>query len=123
MNVGKRVIKNPLKWQPNDFDGWGRGQGIGKIVESPEGFEDVIDVKWPGGRCFENDDQIIIENEKGEFWIHISHEEVQNLHHMKKEEADHHFEMYYGWKSEMFEHVLLMEESTRPTLILALKEA
>ncbi|MDB5312408.1 MAG: hypothetical protein JWO38_6610 [Gemmataceae bacterium] len=33
--VGDRVANNPTTWLPNDFDSWGRGQGIGVVVESP----------------------------------------------------------------------------------------
>lgn len=53
--VGEYVKKNPETWQPNEFDSWGRGVGVGQIVEPP--FEMVngqVDVRWPGGRCFEN---------------------------------------------------------------------
>jgi hypothetical protein len=53
-SVGDKVIKNPAHWEPNDFDGWGRGEGTGEVVEPP--FElpvDEVDVRWPAGRCFE----------------------------------------------------------------------
>ena len=53
-HVGERVIKNPAEWRPNAFDSWGRGQGIGVVVESPIPLgPDEVDVRWPGGRCFE----------------------------------------------------------------------
>jgi hypothetical protein len=53
--VGDRVIKNPATWIPNDFDAWGRGQGVGVVVEPPFAVEDLseVDVCWPNGRCFE----------------------------------------------------------------------
>lgn len=53
--VGDHVVKNDQTWEPNDFDGWGRGEGVGVVVEPPfslEGSGDV-DVRWPHGRCFE----------------------------------------------------------------------
>ena len=59
MKVGNKVVKNDENWEPNDFDSWGRGIGIGEIVEPP--FElkpGEYDVRWPAGRCFENADQI-----------------------------------------------------------------
>ncbi len=52
--VGDKVIKNEETWEPNDFDSWGRGIGIGVIVEPPfEMEEGEVDVRWPDGRCFE----------------------------------------------------------------------
>jgi hypothetical protein len=35
MNIGDKVIKNPETWIVNEFDLWGRGIGIGIIVEPP----------------------------------------------------------------------------------------
>lgn len=53
--VGDRVVKNPVTWQPNDFDSWGRGIGIGVVVVPPYPLDsDEADVRWPGGRCFES---------------------------------------------------------------------
>jgi len=58
--VGEYVKKNPMTWQPNDFDSWGRGLGVGQIVEPPfEMPHDQVDVRWPGGRCFENIHQLL----------------------------------------------------------------
>ncbi|AFY96772.1 hypothetical protein Cha6605_5926 [Chamaesiphon minutus PCC 6605] len=54
IQVGDRVVKNPKTWQPNDFDAWGRGQGIGIVVEPPFPLDpSEVDVRWSGGRCFE----------------------------------------------------------------------
>ena len=54
-NIGDKVIKNPKKWLPNDFDKWGRGQGVGIVVEPPFTIDniDYVDVRWESGRCFE----------------------------------------------------------------------
>lgn len=122
MKVGTRVIRNPKNWKPNDFDLWGRGKGVGVIVEPPfEMEEGGVDVKWPDGRCFENKDQIIAETD-GKFKIVISREETMNLARMEPLESDAHLEMYYGWKVEDFKDVSLFYESTlEPTLILTLK--
>ena len=57
-NIGDKVIKNEETWEPNDFDGWGRGIGIGVIVEPPFEMEGQVDVRWPNGRCFEFKDQL-----------------------------------------------------------------
>ena len=54
IRVGDRVVKNPETWQANDFDAWGRGQGIGIVVEPPFLLDpSEVDVRWSGGRCFE----------------------------------------------------------------------
>jgi len=61
--VGVYVKKNPDTWEPNEFDSWGRGEGIGQVVEPPFEMEFFqIDVRWPGGRCFENVDQLLLAN-------------------------------------------------------------
>jgi hypothetical protein len=54
-NIGDKVIKNPETWQVNEFDGWGRGLGIGTVIDSPFPVDDLdlVDVRWPTGRCFE----------------------------------------------------------------------
>lgn len=54
MKVGDKVVKNEETWVENDFDSWGRGVGIGEVVEAPFDLEnDSVDVRWEGGRCFE----------------------------------------------------------------------
>ena len=54
MKIGDRVAKNAETWEPNDFDDWGRGTGVGYIMDPPFEMEDGwVDVKWPTGRCFE----------------------------------------------------------------------
>ncbi len=55
MQVGAKVVKNHRTWIPCEFDRWGRGQGIGKIVAPPFDLgKDWVDVRWPAGRCFEH---------------------------------------------------------------------
>lgn len=58
--VGDKVIKNEETWESSDFDFWGRGIGVGVIVEPPpfEIGEGEVDVKWPNGRCFEFTSQL-----------------------------------------------------------------
>jgi hypothetical protein len=50
---GDRVVKNPATWVANEFDGWGRGVGVGVVVEGPFEVDGEVDVRWPAGRCFE----------------------------------------------------------------------
>jgi hypothetical protein len=58
--VGDRVVRNPATWQPNEFDSWGRGIGVGVVVEPPFPLgPDEVDVRWPGGRCFESVEQLL----------------------------------------------------------------
>ena len=58
--VGDLVIRNPDTWVVNDFDSWGRGKGIGVVVEAPFTMDDnEVDVRWEGGRCFEFIEQLL----------------------------------------------------------------
>lgn len=60
LKVGDRVIKNEKTWKPNDFDGWGRGIGVGIVVVPPFELDGgAVDVRWPNGRCFEFTDQLL----------------------------------------------------------------
>jgi hypothetical protein len=59
--VGDRVVKNPAAWEANEFDAWGRGVGVGEVVEPPFELEpDLVDVRWPQGRCFESVGQLLL---------------------------------------------------------------
>jgi len=59
--VGDRVVRNPATWKSNDFDSWGRGIGIGVVVEPPFVLDsDEVDVRWPAGRCFESTTQLLL---------------------------------------------------------------
>lgn len=53
--IGDRVVKNPAAWRPNALDAWGRGEGVGVVVEPPFAIDDLelVDVRWPAGRCME----------------------------------------------------------------------
>ncbi len=60
--VGDRVVASAA-WEPNDFDGWGRGVGVGEVVETCREAGDVVpsdrvDVRWPAGRCYEDVSQL-----------------------------------------------------------------
>ncbi len=60
IRIGDFVKKNPENWIKNDFDTWGRGIGVGVVVEPPfEMEDDEVDVRWPRGRCFENTSQLL----------------------------------------------------------------
>jgi hypothetical protein len=60
LKVGDGVVRNPATWQPNEFDSWGRGIGIGVVVEPPFLLDsDEVDVRWPCGRCFESITQLL----------------------------------------------------------------
>ena len=54
--IGDLVIKNKKTWEVNDFDSWGRGKGVGKVVKPPFPLAGTgtVDVRWPAGRCFES---------------------------------------------------------------------
>jgi hypothetical protein len=55
LKPGDNVMKNELTWVVTEFDAWGRGVGIGLVVEPPFAVDDIgqVDVQWPTGRCFE----------------------------------------------------------------------
>jgi hypothetical protein len=57
-NIGDKVVKNEETWVKNEFDSWGRGEGIGEIVAPPFDLGLDVDVRWPSGRCFEKTTQI-----------------------------------------------------------------
>lgn len=60
LNIGDKVVKNPETWEPTEFDEWGRGVGVGIVVEPPFKLSDgEVDVRWPDGRCFEFVDQLM----------------------------------------------------------------
>lgn len=53
--IGDKVVKNPATWVVNDFDNWGRGVGVGEVVDPEFIMEPTeVDVRWPAGRCFED---------------------------------------------------------------------
>lgn len=59
-DVGAFVKKNPETWVANDFDSWGRGQGVGQVVQPPFDLPPgEVDVRWPTGRCFEDSSQLL----------------------------------------------------------------
>ena len=61
MNPGTKVIKNPDTWVPTEFDGWGRGEGVGTIVEpNVELGDNEVDIRWPAGRCVERIEELIV---------------------------------------------------------------
>jgi hypothetical protein len=54
-SVGDKVVRNPATWVPSDLDAWGRGHGVGVVIEPPLHLGDSgVDVRWPCGRCFED---------------------------------------------------------------------
>jgi hypothetical protein len=59
--IGERVIRNPESWEANPFDSWGRGIGVGVVVQAPFQVDDLnlVDVRWPAGRCFEPEDGLL----------------------------------------------------------------
>jgi hypothetical protein len=58
--VGDAVMKNPAAWEPGDFDRWGAGEGVGRVVEPPFPLEDGwVDVRWPAGRCFQHERELL----------------------------------------------------------------
>jgi hypothetical protein len=58
--VGDRVIRNLATWVRNSYDSWGRGRGVGIVVEPPFDLDETtVDVRWPAGRCFEETAQLL----------------------------------------------------------------
>lgn len=59
--VGDRVVKNPARWIPNPkFDSWGAGKGVGIVLAVIDDARmPVIDVLWPGGRCFQDESELL----------------------------------------------------------------
>jgi hypothetical protein len=59
--IGDKVIRNDRTWIVNEFDGWGRGVGIGVVVDIPFTTDSdiIVDVRWEHGRCYESINQII----------------------------------------------------------------
>jgi hypothetical protein len=64
-NLGERVVKNEKNWIVNDFDGWGRGEGIGIVVDVMPDWGEGVDVRWDNGRCYERLEQIQSYEEEG----------------------------------------------------------
>ena len=66
--VGTLVRKNPNTWEPNAFDSWGRGQGVGEVFEPPFDISDLdmVDVIWPSGRCFEKISGLLVADQEHE---------------------------------------------------------
>ena len=65
--VGDKVVRNPATWKPNDFDSWGRGVGVGEVVEPPYELDDnEVDVRWPSGRCFEEAEGLLSASQQSE---------------------------------------------------------
>lgn len=56
---GDRVVWNPARWSAGEFDAWGRGYGLGKVLAHPfDAAAPGVDVRWPCGRAFERFDQL-----------------------------------------------------------------
>ena len=65
--VRDKVVRNPITWKPNDFDAWGRGVGVGQVVEPPYELDDnEVDVRWPDGRCFEDAEGLLHASQESE---------------------------------------------------------
>jgi hypothetical protein len=59
--IGDSVVKNDRTWIVNDFGTWGRGIGVGIVVEPPFRVNDLgeVDLRWPAGRSFEKIDGLL----------------------------------------------------------------
>ena len=55
LQIGDKVTKNPTTWIADDVDAWGRGIGVGEIVDAQGSTADLgaAAVHWPAGRCME----------------------------------------------------------------------
>lgn len=53
---GDRVVAHGAHRLPSDFDEWGAGEGVGRVVAPPWPLADLgmVDVRWPNGRCTED---------------------------------------------------------------------
>lgn len=58
MKIGDKVKKNEDTWVPNEFDGWGRGVGTGKIVAWWH-IHGEATVQWANGKYVESIEQLI----------------------------------------------------------------
>ena len=59
-HVGDKVIRNPATWQRGESDFWGRGNGVGIVIDPPFGLrEGSVYVAWPLGHSFEKVDQLL----------------------------------------------------------------
>lgn len=66
LNVGDLVVKNPDTWKVTDFDEWERGKGVG-VISDVSNYADV-DVRWKGGRCYEDISEIKLFMTLDEYW-------------------------------------------------------
>jgi hypothetical protein len=75
--VGDKVIKNHETWIINEFDSWGRGEGVGVVVEPPfETENSEVDIKWNKGRCFESVEQLIQFYDTTEFFEKLTDDSI-----------------------------------------------
>lgn len=65
--VGDKVRPNLENWLSSEFDQWIKpwDSPIGEIVEPPfELDESKVDVRWPGGRYFQTENELILVDDK-----------------------------------------------------------
>lgn len=53
--IGDKVVKNPLRWHASEFDAWGAGKGVGRIVA----VAPALDVVWPTGRSWQHESELM----------------------------------------------------------------
>jgi hypothetical protein len=59
---GDKVKKNPATWTAYpEVDVYGRGEGVGVVVDAQ--WDDFVDVRWDGGRYYENVDELELVND------------------------------------------------------------